>query len=70
MPCTARFPTLQLVLYDRSGSMVAARRFEPAEYLDASLPVAGGMKAGQPVYIVLELAGAGDSAVSFEFTFL
>jgi predicted Zn finger-like uncharacterized protein len=26
------FPTLQLVLYDRSGSMVAARRFEPAEY--------------------------------------
>jgi hypothetical protein len=67
---TAPFPIIQLGLYDTNGSILGVRRFAPTEYLDRSIDIDAGMPPGRPVYIVLEVAGAGDQAVSFEFGFL
>jgi hypothetical protein len=64
------FPVLELTLYDHAGHPLGVRRFSPQEYLDDSISLATGMKPKQPVYIVVELAGIGDQAVSFEFKFL
>jgi predicted Zn finger-like uncharacterized protein len=64
------FPVVELTLFDQGGSVIGVRRFDPDEYLDSSIPIDAGMKPGQPVYIVLELAGVGSRAVSFEFKFL
>jgi hypothetical protein len=63
------FPVVELTLFDQGGSVIGVRRFDPDEYLDSSIPIDAGMKPGQPVYIVLELAGVGSRAVSFEFKF-
>ena len=64
------FPRLQLSLFDETGTMIGARRFEPTEYLDESLHIDAGISPAVPVFIVLEIAGPTDEAVSFEFTFL
>lgn len=66
----AKFPVIQLGVYDHTGVAVGVRRFKPAEYLDQSIDIAAGMPAGSRVYIVLEIAGVGDRADSFEFLFL
>ncbi len=67
---SAPFPIIELVLHDAGGRAVGARRFDPAEYLDHSMPVAAGMPPRQPVYVVIELAGPDAAATSFEFRFL
>ena len=64
------YPVIDLRLRDAAGNVLAARRFEPREYLDQSIAIAEGMPFDRPVYIVLELAGNASNAVSFEFTFL
>lgn len=64
------YPVIDLRLRDAAGNVLAARQFQPAEYLDQSIALAAGMPAERPVYIVLELAGSASNAVSFEFTFL
>jgi len=64
------YPILQLSLYQSSGAVLAGRRFEPREYLDASIPIEEGMKPGQPVHIVLEVVAPEQDAVSYEFGFL
>lgn len=64
------YPRIQLALFDTSGRPLAYRQFAPAEYLDNSLPVSAGMPPQAPVHVVLELSGATDGAVSFEFGFL
>ncbi len=64
------FPRLQLSLFDETGTMIGARRFDPTEYLDGSLNIDAGISPAIPVFIVLEIAGPTDEAVSFEFTFL
>lgn len=66
----AAYPVIQLGIYDRTGAVVGIRRFRPDDYLDRSIDIAAGMPAGRTVYIVMEIAGAGDMADSFEFTFL
>ena len=66
----AKFPVIQLGVYDRTGVAVGVRRFTPPEYLDRSIDIEAGMPAGSLVYIVLEIAGVGDRADSFEFLFL
>jgi len=66
----AKFPVIQLGVYDSSGVAVGVRRFAPSEYLDRSIDIDAGMPAGSRVYIVLEIAGVGDRADSFEFLFL
>ena len=67
---SAPFPIIELVLHDAGGRAVGVRRFNPAEYLDHSMPVAAGMPPRQPVYVVIELAGPDAAATSFEFRFL
>lgn len=66
----AKFPIIQLGVYDASGTVVGVRRFKPGEYLDQSIDIAAGMPAGGRIYIVLEIANVGDRADSFEFLFL
>lgn len=66
----AKFPVIQLGVYDSNGVAVGVRRFAPSEYLDRSIDIDAGMPAGSRVYIVLEIAGVGDRADSFEFLFL
>lgn len=67
---TIAYPVIQLSILDHNGAIVGVRRFAPAEYLDDSIDIAHGMPAGRAVYVVLEIADAGDDADSFEFTFL
>lgn len=64
------FPIIELGLYGHTGEVIGIRRFEPREYLDKSIDLAAGMPPNRPVTIVLEIAGVGRRAVSFEFTFL
>jgi hypothetical protein len=64
------YPVIQLGLYDASGTMLAAKGFEPWEYLDDSVPMAAGMQPGLPVHIVLEIKAPEGEVVSYEFTFL
>lgn len=66
----AKFPVIQLGVYDSSGVAVGVRRFTPGEYLDKSIDIDAGMPTGSRIYIVLEIAGVGDRADSFEFLFL
>jgi hypothetical protein len=67
---TTLFPVIQLGLYGQTGEVIGVRRFEPGEYLDKSIDLGAGMPPNRSVYIVLEVAGVGARAVSFEFTFL
>jgi predicted Zn finger-like uncharacterized protein len=67
---TLPFPRIQLSLFDTNGQMLAYREFNAPEYLDQSIDVNKGMAPGQPVHLVLELAGPTRNAVSFEFRFL
>ena|GEM_PF-995178 len=67
---TTAFPVIQLGLYGQTGEAIGVRRFEPIEYLDKSIELAAGMPPNRPVYIVMEIGGVGNRAVSFEFTFL
>ena len=64
------YPVIDLRLRDAAGTVLAARQFQPGEYLDQSIDQAQGMPVGRPIYVVLELAGDARAAVSFEFTFL
>jgi len=65
-----QFPVIQLGLYGQAGEVIGIRRFEPIDYLDKSIDLAAGMPPNRPVYIVMEVAGVGGRAISFEFTFL
>ncbi len=67
---TQPFPVVELTLFDQAGVALGVRRFQPREYLDASLNVEAGMKPRQSIYVVLEIAGTSTEAVSFEFKFL
>lgn len=64
------YPRIQLALFDTNGKTLAYREFAPSDYLDGSLPVSTGMPADMPIHVVLEISGATESAVSFEFGFL
>ena len=64
------YPVLEVSFTDQSGDVIAMRRFEPAEYLDASTDQAAGMSTGSPIQALLELVDPGDQVVSFQFAFL
>ncbi len=67
---TQPYPVLQLEFSDISGTPLAARRLQPAEYLDKSIRIEEGLPPGLPVHIVLELQWLKQAPVSFEFKFL
>lgn len=66
---TISFPTVQLGLFDPTGTAIGIRQFSPTEYLDKSIEIDSGIPPGRSVHVVLELANTGDVATSFEFSF-
>ena len=66
---TIAFPTVQLGLFDNTGTAIGIRQFSPAEYLDKSIDIQAGIPPGRSVHVVMELANAGPRATSFEFSF-
>jgi hypothetical protein len=64
------FPVFSVSFSDVSGTLVAGRRFRPAEYLYDSHNAARGMQPGERARLMLEVVDPGDSAVSFQFDFL
>lgn len=64
------YPVLQLGLFGTNGAMLAARRFQPTEYLDDSIDPQESMKPGLPVHIVVEIVAPKQAPMSFEFKFL
>ena len=63
------YPLIQFTLFNVNGQVIAARNFEPNEYLSLDVDEELGMKPGAPVQIVLETLAPEQPAVSFEFRF-
>ena len=63
------YPLIQFTLFNVNGQVIAARNFEPSEYLGPDVDVEFGMKPGASVQIVLETLAPEQPAVSFEFRF-
>lgn len=60
------YPALRLVFSDLNGALVAARSFQPHEYLAGELSGSAEMTSRQPVHIALELVDPGPRAVNYE----
>lgn len=69
-PWPQPFPRLRFSLYDVNGETIAARVFEPREYLAGALPPDADLPPAQPLQVALELLAPEEAAVSFEFSFL
>jgi len=67
---TQPYPLFEISFSDSAGKPVAMRSFLPREYLGEGIDVAAGMAPDVPVNIVLEVQDPGDTAVSFQFSFL
>ena len=69
------YPDLQVTLYDLTGTVVAERRFKPAEYLAQTPKALEQYKKGRhmptdtPVNIELAVADPGKQAINYEFDF-
>ena len=63
------YPLLQISFSDVAGTLVALRRFKPAEYLAVSRDTSAGMNQGEQVHVLLEIIDPGARAVSFQFEF-
>ncbi|WP_075185893.1 DUF3426 domain-containing protein [Teredinibacter haidensis] len=63
-----RFPSLDLVFTDMQDQPVAARRFEPREYLGGEMAGKDSMPSKQPIHIALEIADPGPKAVGYRIT--
>jgi hypothetical protein len=64
------YPILEVTFSNSSGTPVAARRFNPVEYLGEQADIEAGMPGDIPVQVVLEIEDPGEDAVSFQFEFL
>jgi len=64
------YPVFEVSFSDVSGTLVAVRRFPPAEYLTGQQDVSNGMAPGERAQLMLEVVDPGDRAVSFQFDFL
>ena len=64
------YPVIRLTLFGTEGNITGYRTFNPADYLDESINMEFGMPVSVPVHLVLEITGATDAAVSFEFNFI
>ncbi len=63
------YPLFQISFSDVSGTPVAARRFQPAEYLAVSRDTSAGIAPGEQIHTLLEVIDPGERAVSFQFDF-
>ncbi|WP_045858094.1 DUF3426 domain-containing protein [Teredinibacter purpureus] len=64
-PYPQSFPALDLVFTDMQDNAIAARRFEPAEYLGGEMAGKNSMPSRQPIHIALEIVDPGPSAVGY-----
>jgi predicted Zn finger-like uncharacterized protein len=67
---TQPYPILEVTFSNSSGTPVAARRFNPVEYLGEQLDIKSGMPSNVAMQVVLEIEDPGEDAVSFQFEFL
>lgn len=63
------YPEIELIIYGAGGRIISHGRFAAVEYLEPGISLAAGMAPGAPVHVELELAGAAQEAVGFEFRF-
>lgn len=61
------YPAVDVVMRDLAGKVVAARRFQPQEYLSGTVPELLAPQA--TVQFTLDVLDPGAEAVGFEFTF-
>ncbi|HEB56935.1 MAG TPA: DUF3426 domain-containing protein [Gammaproteobacteria bacterium] len=64
------YPDIRVSLSDLTGTVVAQRRFSPADYLGSLNSPFLLMKPGVPVHIRIDILDPGRDAVNFEFQFL
>jgi len=67
---TQPYPVLAITFSNPSGTPVAARRFNPAEYLGKETDSEAGMPTDTPLQVMLEIEDPGEDAISFQFEFL
>jgi len=64
------YPILDVTFSNSSGTPVAARRFNPVEYLSDQTDIKAGMPVDTALQVMLEIEDPGEDAVSFQFEFL
>lgn len=60
------FPALDLIFTDSQDKPVAARRFEPTDYLGGEMAGKQNMPSQQPIHIALEIVDPGPRAVGYK----
>ncbi|GJM09285.1 MAG: hypothetical protein DHS20C11_15610 [Lysobacteraceae bacterium] len=68
-PHPVAFPILEISLSGLDGRPMALRRFQPEQYLDASIAFEQGMPSNSFTPVVFETVDPGSDAVAFEFRF-
>jgi predicted Zn finger-like uncharacterized protein len=68
-PFPQRFPGLELRFTSVGGLLVAARIFQPEEYLGGELSTDDLMPVNTPVQVSLEIADPGEDAVNYTLSF-
>ncbi|WP_338573234.1 DUF3426 domain-containing protein [Pseudomonas canadensis] len=63
------FPLLELRFADLNGSLIASRRFKPAEYLSGELAGVSEMPSQTPIHISLDILDPGNKAVNYSLSF-
>ena len=66
---TQPFPLLELRFADLNGSLIASRRFKPAEYLSGELAGVSEMPSQTPIHISLDILDPGSKAVNYSLSF-
>jgi predicted Zn finger-like uncharacterized protein len=64
------YPILEVTFSNSTGTPVAARRFNPDEYLDDQVDIKAGMPVNTALHVMLEIEDPGKDAVSYQFEFL
>lgn len=64
------YPVVQLRFLDVAGDVMAARRFDPRDYLSETWNKQSIMQPARPISIQLELVDFGEDVVGYEFDFL
>jgi predicted Zn finger-like uncharacterized protein len=68
-PLPQPYPLIQVSLTNLQGQTIAARRFQPNEYLNQPDIPDAMMPPGKPVHVSIEVADPGERALAFEFEF-
>jgi hypothetical protein len=63
------YPVFEISFSDLAGTVVAVRRFQPAEYLADGVDIEAGIAPDGLVHVVLEVLDPGDEAASYQFGF-